>query len=84
MKRPGIVRINLTRVSAEGLWLNALVISGNDGAIVAPAITVIILQKRMVNFTSDLFFKSRFINLSKNTGFPVFSSPWWVNYALSV
>ena len=57
MKRPGMVRTSLTNVSAPGVSGKALVISGREGAMVAPAITVIILQNRMVTLRSGLFFK---------------------------
>ena len=55
MASPGIVNTSLTSVTAAGLSGKAFVISGKEGAMVAPAITVIMLQKRMVAFASGLF-----------------------------
>jgi hypothetical protein len=55
MNKPGIVSTSFTKVSADGLPGKALVISGKEGAMVAPAITVIMLQNRMVTLASFWF-----------------------------
>ena len=48
MNSPGMVNTSFTSVSAAGLSGKAAVISGNEGAMVAPAITVIMLQSNIV------------------------------------
>lgn len=52
-----MVSTNLTNVSAEGLSGKAAFISGKEGAMVAPAITVIILMNRIVIFARSGFFR---------------------------
>ena len=67
MKSPGIVRTSFVKVSAEALSGNALVISGKEGAIVAPAITVIMLQNKMVIFTSLFLFMRQWLTAKEPT-----------------
>ena len=55
MSRAGVVRINGTRIAALGLSRKAVCIEGRDGAMVAPAIIVIVPVARRTTFRLNPF-----------------------------